>query len=655
VQPGKLAREPRGRPATVRSEICRKLICVLFNPCKFSLAGKDEGGGTLSIGQTLMRSLALAGCAAAGLLGTTGAVAARGSDDSPAAGNDPPTILVKFARPADAPSVIAAHGDRHLGLTAMKVDVVELAPGASVAAKVASYMAQPGVVYAEPNYIAQASLAAPNDLSYSSNWGMGKIRVVEGWTSYPGAYSSTGGATIAVIDTGVQSTHPDLSGRVQTASGASCINQTGTCGASTAPDDNGHGTHVAGIAGAATNNGVGAAGVAFASPIIPVKALDAGGSGSYAAIANGITWAVQKGAKVINLSLGGTGYSQTLCNAVTSALKSGVLIVAAAGNSGNSIASYPAACPGAVGVAATNSSDGIPSWSNYGSPNVFVSAPGESIYSTYYNSSYRTLSGTSMASPFVTGLAALLFGQVPTRTPADVKNVLAKTSDKAGTGTYGSDPYGTCGGCTWNQKYGYGRIDAARALSLAPSGSQTVSFAIAAGGEDGGVSRTRAPSYPPATPTVANTGGAVFTAGRRFAYGGYDVFTGLLRFDTSAIPDGAMVTSATLRLYVTGKADADNRNLVGEWYSPSAWPIDAGDYALSSSESAFGGGDISRIGTNASNDFPLAGLGSISRTGLTALRLHVDGGQPSGSNSVQIAGFENASAPEPRLIVTYKP
>jgi thermitase len=572
----------------------------------------------------------------------------------PPAPHEPSTILVRFANPADAATVIAAHGDRHLGRTATNVDIVKLASGARVDAKVAAYNALRNVVYAEPNYVAQASLVPPNDPSYGLDWGMGKIDTLDAWATYPGAYVSTGGVPIAIVDTGVQSLHPDLSGRVQTGSGANCVNGSGTCTAGNSEDDNGHGTHVAGIAGAATNNGVGVAGVAFSSPIIPVKVLDSSGSGSYASITNGISWAVQKGAKAINLSLGGTGYSQTLCDAVTSALNGGTLIVAAAGNSGNSVPSYPAACPGTVGVAATDSNDATPSWSNYGSPNVFVSAPGAGIYSTYYNSSYATLSGTSMATPFVTGLSALLFSQKPTRAPADVKNILATTSDKVGSGTYGSDPYNTCAACTWNQNYGYGRIDAARALAVgAPGGgATTVTFTVGAGGDDGNVGPSGAPTYPPATPASPFSTGAIFTSGRRHVYGGYDVFAGLVRFDTSAIPGNATVTSATLRLYVTSKTNADGRNLVAEWDNGAVWPIDANDYVLSSSGSAFSGVDINQIKANATNDFSLGGLSSVSRTGYTSLRLHVDGGQPTGDNYVQFASFESG-LPKPQLIVTY--
>jgi thermitase len=201
---------------------------------------------------------------------------------------------------------------------------------------------------------------------------------------------------------------------------------------------------------------------------MPVKVLDSSGSGSYAAVAAGIIWAADHGARAMNLSLGGSTSSKTLCNAVSYAVSHGSLVVAAAGNSGTSAASYPAACKGAIGIAATDSNDVTPSWSNFGSPNVFVSAPGVSIYSTYLGGGYATLSGTSMATPFVTGLAGLLFGQTPTRTPANVKRILASTSDKGGNGAYSSDPYGTCEGCTWNATYGYGRINVLNALQGVP-------------------------------------------------------------------------------------------------------------------------------------------------------------------------------------------
>ena len=319
-----------------------------------------------------------------------------------------------------------------------------------------------GVEYAEPNYIATtAALSTPNDPSFSSQWSLSKISAVDGWstmfTSYP---TTTAGATIAVIDTGVQSTHPDLSGKVL--AGANCL--TGFCTAGGSEDDNSHGTHVSGIAAARTNDGIGIAGLALTSPVLPVKVLDSAGSGSYASITAGINWAVSHGARVINMSLAGSSYSSTLCTAVSNAVAAGVVVVAAAGNSSYSFAAYPAACPGSIGVAATDSNDAAASYSNYGSPNVFLAAPGSSIYSTVAGSSYATYNGTSMAAPHVAGLVALLRTRTPGISVSSVKTILATTSDKVGSG-YGSDPYGTCTGCTWSSAFGYGRINVSRALN----------------------------------------------------------------------------------------------------------------------------------------------------------------------------------------------
>jgi thermitase len=397
---------------------------------------------------------------------------------------DANTILVRFRDRGRGQDDVNAEGDEIVGQSDTQVAVVKLKAGADVDAKLAAYRAHGDVVFAEPNYVAHATLAAPNDPSYGQQWAYAKMQAVAGWGVYPGSYTTSGGPAIAIVDTGVGSTHEDLAGRVNTASGGSCVNVSSTCSADAGLDDNGHGTHVAGIAGAATNNGTGVAGTAFSSPLIPVKVLDSTGSGTYAAVANGILWGAQHGARVISLSLGGSGFSQTLCDAVTTAISTyGAMVVAAAGNSGSNAASYPAACPGAVGVAATDSNDVSPSWSNFGAPDVFVSAPGVDIYSscapstpTCGSASYASLSGTSMATPFVSGLAGLLFGQVPARSVGDVKNVLKTTSDHVGGVTYGSDPYGTCSDC-WHDWYGYGRINLFRALSAAAAPPAPVTLA----------------------------------------------------------------------------------------------------------------------------------------------------------------------------------
>ena len=430
------------------------------------------------------------------LLATSGASAHPWRMTAPPPRSDTSTLLVKFRTAQAATGVVAHEGDHIVGVTAGGARIVRISGGRSVAERVAAYRARADVVYAEPNWIRSIDLAPPNDPSFGSQWALAKIGAVAGWTVFPGAYGTSGGPEIAVVDTGVDLAHPDLAANLDTANDANCVS--GSCSAAVSvQDDNGHGTHVTGIAAAVTNNATGIAGVSLASRAFGVKVLNSAGSGTDAAVASGILWAAAHGARVINLSLGGGGsFPTTLCNAVSSAISQGALVVAAAGNSGSSAASYPAACPGAVGVAATDANDNTPSFSNFGSPNVFLSAPGVSIYSTYWQSgsTYATLSGTSMASPHVAGLAALLFGEQPSRTPVNVKQTLAQTAAKVGSGSYGADPYGTCGGCTWESHYGYGRIDVLAALSQLPPPATIASF----------------------SPAVAPTGGSVTLTGTSF-------------------------------------------------------------------------------------------------------------------------------------------
>ena len=244
------------------------------------------------------------------------------------------------------------------------------------------------VEYAEPDFEAQA-LGTANDPYYTggNQWYLSKIQAPGAWDYSTGS----SGVIVGIIDTGVLTSHPDLAGKVL--AGYDFVNNDAD-----ASDDNGHGTAAAGATSAASNNLAGMASVAWGNPILPVKVLGADGSGTYSGIANGITWAADKGARIINLSLGGTSSSRTLQDAVNYAWNKKAVLVAAAGNNGNDTALYPAACSNVVAVSATNSSDSRPSWSNYGSY-VDVAAPGESILTLYGADSYAYWNGTSFSSP----------------------------------------------------------------------------------------------------------------------------------------------------------------------------------------------------------------------------------------------------------------
>ncbi len=245
-------------------------------------------------------------------------------------------------------------------------------------------------------------------------------------------------------------------------------------------DDYGHGTSVAGVAAALTNNGKGVAGMDWQAPLLVAKVLDRNGGGYDDAIANGIIWAAQHGARVINLSLAGSDPAPTIDDAAKQARQSyGTVLVAAAGNSGTSPVEYPAAYSGefiAVGALQQNSgSDAIAFYSSHGT-GLAVTAPGSSIEVPLAGSdpsAYGQMSGTSFAAPLTSGLVALLLSLDPSLSPDQVTQVIESTTDQIGSVTYGSggpNPNVTNG---WNQDYGYGRIDAFQAVSQISSYTPT--------------------------------------------------------------------------------------------------------------------------------------------------------------------------------------
>lgn len=329
--------------------------------------------------------------------------------------------------------------------------------------KLKELQSDPLVEYAEQDFIAE-KVSTPNDPQFSSQWGLTKIQADRAWDTQKGSAT----VDIAILDSGIDGNHPDVGPKVSERVNFT-INGSG--------DVDGHGTHVAGIASALTDNTVGIAGTIPTARLMSVKVLGDNGSGYYSWIANGITWAADNGAEVINMSLGGTSSSKTLQNAVQYAFDRGVVIVAAAGNNGSTSAFYPAYYDPVIAVGATTTSDGKASFSNYGSW-VDVAAPGSSILSTY-KGGYANLSGTSMASPFVAGVAALIKSRNPGWSNTLVRSKLESSSDSV-PGNY------------WR----FGRINACRAVDCV-AGSATPTPTPTQSGQ--------APTpTPTATPTPSN-------------------------------------------------------------------------------------------------------------------------------------------------------
>ncbi len=646
------------------------------------------------------------------------------------------------------------HYEHALKGFAARLDAGQLARIESDAA--VAFVSRDGVVRA-------VDALAPGE---STPTGTRRIAATTSTTAQPAAT-----VNVAVIDTGIDLTYTS---ELNAFNGKNCITP-----ANPPQDDNGHGTHVAGTI-SARNTGTGVVGVAPGTKVYAVKVLDATGSGSFAQVICGIDWVTANAAalniKVASMSLSGGGSNDNNCGnsnadamhqAICNSVAAGVAYAVAAGNSGvNFSSSVPAAYPEAVTVTAVSDSDGQPggtggaptcrtgelddkyaTFSNFAgssdtiAKNHTIAAPGVCINSTWLGGGYNVISGTSMATPHVSGAIALCLssgactagssaatlvsklqttdaskgfigdpanspvsgryygyilwlGSVPPPTAPGAPTLTSATGGSAqvtlnwtapsssggsaitnyriyrGTSSGGETVLTTVGNqlsyvdstVTNGTTYWY-KVSAVNAVAEGPlsnelsatpqAGPVTVTFNVSTGSDDGdvGVSAPLSGGYPPSGTAAPFTDGTVFTAGRRNAFGEYEILVPLLRFDTSAIPDGATVTGASLKLRVNSKADGNNRNLVGEWYAASSWPIDAADYTATPSSTAFGGGDITAITTGAVNNFALQGLSSVSLTGFTALRLHIDGGAPSADNYVQFASSESGSTPQ--LVVTY--
>jgi thermitase len=364
----------------------------------------------------MRRTISLAACMAVLCAGT-----AHGAE------YEPDQVIVKYADGASqAQRMRVAH---RAGATK------SLGSIAGVAAKVVRVRRDPALVaarlnrsqiveYAEPNLIIRAAWF-PNDPRFGELHGLHNaadtdIDAPEGWQAAGlSSWPATGGARIAVVDTGIDLTHPDLSGQTVACASSLDLDLLDECA-----DDNGHGTHVAGTIAAKANNGIGVVGVAFNADLVVCKALDEFGSGSIADVANCIDWAASQGAKVISMSLVGpdnTTIQQAVANAWNDG--NGAVIVAAAGNDGDDTVYYPAGYPEVVSVAATDNSDARAGFSN-ANPDVEIAAPGVDILSTSLGGGYETKSGTSMATPHVAAVAGVLRQLFPSDSAAAIRSRL---------------------------------------------------------------------------------------------------------------------------------------------------------------------------------------------------------------------------------------
>lgn len=333
--------------------------------------------------------------------------------------------------------IIKMHGGQAARkLNGINVYVVDMPPGREKALQQA-LQRNPHMKFAELDGVLTMQMT-PSD-TYSSAWHLPKIQAPSAWDSANGT-----GITIAILDGGVQSSHPDLAAHI--VPGWNFYNNNNNTA-----DINGHGTQVAGVAAAIGNNSLGVTGGAWNAKIMPMRISDdAGYITYYSIVANALTWAADKGARVANISYI-VSHVPTIQSAAQYMRSKGGVVVASAGNSG----SYrsDAANSSMITVAATDSSDKRASWSAYG-PIVDVAAPGVSIKTTLRGGSYGSVSGTSFASPLTAGVVALMLSANPALQPSQVDSILASTADDLGVA--GRDDY-----------YGAGRINAARAVAAA--------------------------------------------------------------------------------------------------------------------------------------------------------------------------------------------
>lgn len=358
-------------------------------------------------------------------------------------------------------NVLSAHGGKRRKLGQSRLYVVDLPASASETAVVAALAHRPELKFAELDRVVHAS-ATVNDPYFGSEWHLTKIGAPTAWDTSQGA-----GVTIAILDSGVDVNHPDLVARLVPGYNIYSDNSdlTDVCG---------HGTAVAGVAAASSNNATGVAGVAGAASLMPIRVAYAdsttgGCTAYYSTIASGLTYAADHGARVANISYGGVAGSSTIMSAANYMKSKGGLVFVSAGN--NNIDENITSDGSMIAVSATDTNDAKASFSSWGSF-VTLSAPGVSIVTTDNSGGYSTWQGTSFSSPLTAGVAALLMSARPDLSGAQVQSLLYSTA--VDLGAAGLDPV-----------FGYGRVNAAAAVQaavrfVAPPDTTPPSAALAA-------------------------------------------------------------------------------------------------------------------------------------------------------------------------------
>ena len=353
-------------------------------------------------------------------------------------------LLVKFhdhVLPDHARQIIAALGARDVNeVPRIGVHILDLPDQASELAFAKAFGSRPEVEFAEFDQILPLQQMVPNDPLYDNpnSWSLMKINAPGGWSIETGSSN----IIIAILDTGVEVTHPELASKI--VPGWNIYNNNADTS-----DVYGHGTAVAGTAAASSNNSIGVASVAWGCRIMPIRISDNSGYGSYSNIASGLTWAADHGARVANISYNVSG-SRTVSTAAKYFQGKAGVVASAAGNQG--IACSSGDDPYILTVGATDSSDNLFYWSNMGN-NLDLVAPG-TVYTTLLGGLYGVGGGTSFASPIVAGAAALVLSVNPNLTPGQVQNLLKG----------GADDLGEAG---WDSNFGSGRVNVGQALSLA--------------------------------------------------------------------------------------------------------------------------------------------------------------------------------------------